>query len=224
MWRAWVRPVVVAAVVVGLPMMVPPAVAAHLGSIPESGMLSFTVLVDGSRAGSHTVEFQREGDSLYVLSRINIEVKLAGLIRVYRYAGTRVEVWRGERLTAFEADTEDGSQLTRVRALALPDGLLVESDDGRAVLPANARPATLWNQAALSAPMFDPEDGRLLLVEAQGPAFVAAPAPGFPQPQLFRVGATRYALAYDEGGVWTGLAFTAGNGARIEYLPNPIGR
>jgi hypothetical protein len=155
-----------------------------------------------------------------VVSRIDIRVKLLGIVSAYRYQGSRVEVWRNGELVAFEAETERtdedlGNQ--RVRAMAVPAGLVVDGLAGHQVLPKGALPATMWNRAALSGnPLFDPEDGRLMAVRPQGPIHQAA-APARHVLQIDKIG---YELSYDEKGVWNGMSFRAEDGSTIRYVKN----
>jgi hypothetical protein len=198
-----------------------PATAAFTDSIPDSNRLSFTVLRDGKNVGSHTVEFHRDGSNLMVVSRIDIRVKLIGFLPMYRYQGSRVEVWRDGELVAFEAETERTDEEQgglRVRAMAVPEGLVVKGRDGHRVLPKGALPATMWNRAALAGnPLFDPEDGHIMTVRLNSPMIPAAATGGR---HVLQVDKTGYELTYDEKGVWNGLAFHADDGSRIHYVRN----
>jgi hypothetical protein len=199
-----------------------PATAAFTDSIPDSNRLSFTVLRDGKNVGLHTVEFHRDGTSLLVVSRIDIKVKLFGLVPLYRYQGSRVEVWRDGQLVAFEAETERTDEEQgglRVRAMAVPEGLVVEGREGHRVLPKGALPATMWNRSALAGnPLFDPEDGHIMTVQRNPMIPAAAAAAG--ARHVLQVDKTGYELTYDEKGVWNGLAFRADDGSRIHYVRN----
>jgi hypothetical protein len=198
-----------------------PAAAAYTDSIPETNRLSFTVQRDGKNVGSHVVEFHHDGNNLMVVSRIDIRVKLLGIISAYRYQGSRVEVWRNGELVAFEAETERtdedlGNQ--RVRAMAVPEGLVVEGAAGHQVLPKGALPATMWNRSALSGhPLFDPEDGQLMPVRQRGQIQRTSARGDRHVLQVDKIG---YELSYDEKGVWNGMSFRAEDGSTIRYVKN----
>ena len=75
-------------------------------AIPPDGQISFAVLRDGSRMGSHSLAFRQEGDELHVEVDILLEVNLA-FITLFRYRHRNHEVWVDGRLAAIETETDD---------------------------------------------------------------------------------------------------------------------
>jgi hypothetical protein len=192
--------------------------AAPLPPIPEGGRLSFAVWREGSRIGTHVMRFRRDGDTLTVESRVDVEVRFA-FVTLYRYAGRRREVWRDGTLVAFDSETDDDGKAISVRVRPAADGLLAEGSKGRSAHPPSAVPFTLWNRAIVEGrPLFDAEDGKPLKAAAQ--PLGASPPPGAQAAaaQRFRLtGDVDHEFWYAERGVLAGLRLTGRDGSIVEY-------
>lgn len=190
-------------------------------SIPASGRLLFTALRNGSKLGTHSVTFHRDGDSLTTDIAIDYAVKL-GFITVFRYTLRGRESWSGGILTAARADTDNNGTPEFMRARRDGDGLLIE---GSQTKPYRAPPgsliATHWNKAQLGAAMINPQDGSLLrfTVKERGPARVADSAGRHHTADGFTLsGPADLDLWYGTDGLWRSLRAKAADKSVISYL------
>jgi hypothetical protein len=88
------------------------ATSAHAGSNDAPawpgrlGKHVFTITRDGAPIGTQTITLNREGQALTVTTESAIAVKVLGLV-VYRMHQVLTNKYRGERLVALSAETED---------------------------------------------------------------------------------------------------------------------
>ena len=195
-----------------------PASAAPPISVPEEDRLSFAVWREGSRIGTHVMRFRRGGGALTVESRVDVEVKFA-FLTLYRYAGLRREVWRDGALVAFDSETDDDGRTISVRVRPAAGGLLAEGSEGNFPHPSSAIPFTLWNRAIVEGrPLFDPEDGKPVRVEAEPLGVSPPPGAATAAAHRFRLtGDVDHELWYTGPGVLAGLRLTGRDGSIIEY-------
>jgi hypothetical protein len=196
------------------------AAASPLAAIQDGSRLEFQVSRDGSPIGTHSLAFSRAAGALTVRIAASFCVGF-GPITFYRYRHTGLEHWQDGRFMALETDTNDGGSIYRVRAKRTDAGIAIEVNGAAAHL---ARPDTLplthWALADMSAPLFNPETGKILgeTARKQGPGTVAL-ADGR------KIAATGYALAgdapiedwYDEASVWAALDAVGRDGSKITY-------
>ena len=120
-----------------------------------------------------------------------------------------------------ETDTNDNGTPYRVRARRVAGGILIQATGlADQMAPENALPLTHWAIAAMDAPLFNPQTGKMLREEAQkrGLSTVRL-ADGTP------IQATGYALAgeapiedwYDRQLVWAALNGRGKDGSAIAY-------
>ncbi len=120
----------------------------ELAAFPQPGKLTYAVMRDGSKIGSQTVEFQRNGDQLLVLTSVRIEVSLLG-ITIYRFVHRSEEEWKAGELARLTSNTDDDGD-KRVVDLRLVDGKLKGDYNGQAKeFPLGMIPASFWHPASM---------------------------------------------------------------------------
>ncbi|WP_420432390.1 DUF6134 family protein [Hyphobacterium sp.] len=88
-----------------------PVLAANREAVPTAGTIEFDVYRGNSRFGSHILRFEEIGDRLRVTSDVDLRVRI-GPITVFRYEHDATEVYEGDTLLSFEAETlKDGKRL-----------------------------------------------------------------------------------------------------------------
>lgn len=190
---------------------------AAAGSQPER--LAFVALRNGREIGEQQMTFQT-GEGLTVRSEADFLVKL-GPIALYRYRHEATERWRDDRFLDLRTQTDDNRRRTHVEARReAAKVVIVPADAPPLEAAADALPFTHWNRRIASAPLFNPQDGRLLRETVS-----VAPA----RPISLADGGARRATGlafrgeveitdwYDEAGVWTGLVGRLKDGSILEY-------
>src|SRR6185503_17303971 len=147
-------------------------------------------------------------DDLTVRTELDITVKL-GPVTLYRYRHEATERWRDGRFRALDTQTADNGKRLKVSARREDGAVIIAPDAGAPVQAgANVLPFTHWNRAIAAAPLFNPQDGKLLR------EMVAAPAAGSvlladgsrqPAQGVAFSGDAEIEDWYDGDGVWTGL-------------------
>ena len=189
-------------------------------AITSEGRISFDVLRDDTPIGRHVIGFSREGDDLLVDIDIALEVQFA-FLTLYRYRHHNRERWRNGRLISLNSETDDDGTPHWVRAMAVSDGLRVESGDGNFLAPAGTLPTSYWNPRTIEQRrLLDSQHGRLLSVEVrpEGEEHLLLPL-GAKTARQYRMGGDlTLDLWYGPRGEWLKMAFKA-KGADIEYSP-----
>ena len=188
--------------------------------VPASDALAFEVSRNGSRIGTHRLDFTCNGSSNTV--RIDAAFRVGfSFITLYRYHHSGVEEWRDGRFVSLVTETNDNGTMFRVQAQRQGGGILIRATGlPDQIAPADALPLTHWAVAAMTAPLFNPQTGKMLRETAasQGSGLVRL-ANGT------KIEATRYALAgespiedwYDQTNVWAALDGTGKDGSTIKY-------
>jgi hypothetical protein len=177
-----------------------------LAAAPASRRLAFHVLRNGTRIGEHVMSFAGDPTSPTVTTEVRMAVKL-GPVPVFRYRHHAVERWTGSKFASLETTTDSNGKAERVSARRAEAGVVIETAKGRITGPAGVRPFTHWNPEVFGAPLFNPQDGKLLKVTTR------------------RVSATQWSVRgeaeiddwYDEAGVWTALKGKLKDGSLLEY-------
>ncbi|MBA4011330.1 MAG: hypothetical protein C0481_05635 [Phenylobacterium sp.] len=181
--------------------------------------LAFAVFRNGVRVGEHEMTFSGADEDVAVRTEVSLVVKL-GPVPVYRYAHQALERWRGGRFFSLTTTTNGNGRLQRVEARRAPDAVLIDAGGAQIRAPAAAVPLTHWKAAALSGPLFNPQEGKLLRLTARR---------GATEPVRLASGeaiaATRWSLRgesqidnwYDQGGVWAALRGRLPDGSTMEY-------
>ncbi|MEF9601447.1 DUF6134 family protein [Paracoccus lutimaris] len=105
------------------------AISAPMGSIPDSGYLTFDVIRKGKDIGDYSLRFSPKGDGVTVSVRTNIAVKVPVIgVSAYRFEQTSTESWNGSKLQALSSRTNDNGKAHDIH-----------------VGPSPLIPASLWN-------------------------------------------------------------------------------
>ena len=208
-----------------------PAHAAEPNAV--SGEWDFQVTLDDKPIGTHRFSVIADGaGARKVMSDASFNVKLLGLT-VYRYRHQAAEQWRGDCLRMLSSETDDDSQMSRVRAAAESEGLRVSTEASGSVTPAVPPVQTLggcvmsfayWNPAIRSqTQLLNAQTGRYETVK------VAEAGRGAAESFILRgqsVNATRWRIDgpvqpvdvwYTAQGDWVGLDSTVGGGRKLKY-------
>lgn len=142
--------------------------APSLGAAP-SGTYEYAISHEVlGRIGTHTATFSRSGDDLLVANKVRLAVKMTG-ITLYTFESEGSEVWRGGRLVAASAVTNDNGRRKQVTVRAEGDRLIVDGPKGRFEAMQPVGTVNFWNLETLTAPtMIEPTSGRVYRV-AVGP-------------------------------------------------------
>lgn len=187
---------------------------------PYGPTLSFAVYRNGEPIGRHALEFRRHGTALKVSTSVDFAVKFMGFT-AYNYTHRAEEVWNGESFQSVATHTNDNGKTYAVRARRTTNGLNVERNDARELLPGSLLPSSLWNvrqvgQSSLLNTQYGTE--ARIQVAPVGREKVRA-ASGW-------IDATRYHYSgdvekeqwFDDHGRWVKTTFKAFDGSMIEYI------
>ncbi len=196
-----------------------PALAGAL-AVPRGESLVFRVSRNGTQIGSHRVDFSTSNGALTAHIDAAFTVGF-GFITLYRYHHQAQEIWRDGSFQSLTSTTNDNGKLFTVNATRTQTGILIRATGlADQLVPANALPLTHWAIAAMGAPLFNPETGKMLH-EAATPrgAGTVQLADGTAIP------ATGYALGgeapiedwYDKSQIWAALNGRGKDGSAITY-------
>jgi hypothetical protein len=111
--------------------------------------------------GRHVITFACAGDELIVETRIEGKVTVL-MVPIFQRAARYREVWRGDRLIAFDSWIKDNGEIYEVRARADGEQTIIEGRRGRTLAPATVISNHPWNHAVLDRPLlFDTQRGKL---------------------------------------------------------------
>lgn len=187
---------------------------------PYGPTLSFAVYRNGEPIGRHTLAFRHNGSDLLVSTSVDLAVKFLGLT-AYNYSHRCEEVWKGETFQSVATQTNDNGKTYAVRARRTANGLSVERNDAREVLPGSLLPSSNWNvrQVAQSS---------LLNTQYGTEARVHVAPVGREKVRTASgwIDATRYHYSgdvekdqwFDDRGRWVKSTFKAFDGSTIEYI------
>lgn len=203
----------------GLGLMASPAAA--LPAAPERG-IRFDLVRSGVSIGSHTVDFGIDGGGLGVETRIDVRVAPLGVV-LFAYRHRSRERYEGDRLVAFDSETDDDDSRFFVHGRAETDGFRVRTKKGEALLSADTMVGSFWTPATLARPMLlDPQRGRLKPQTIEGRERLRLTLAGQ------EVAATRYRISgiingtvtYDDAGRWLAATLLK-KGSEIVYRLQP---
>ena len=184
------------------------AVAAPRPLLAMPSQLAFAALRNGQKIGEQRMSFQPQGDALVVRTSVEMAVKI-GPVTLFRYRHQAAERWSGGRFESLETRTNANGKLLTLWAQRAADAVEIAPGGGAAVrAPAAALPFTHWNRNIATAPLFNPQDGKLLRETV-----VATPT------TLTFSGDAEIQDRYDEAGTWIGLTGKLVDGSRLEYRP-----
>jgi len=181
--------------------------------------LAFAVMRNGKKIGEQSMTFET-GDELVVHTVAEMAVKV-GPISLYRYRHEATERWRGDAFDSLQTRTDDNGRLLQVSARRDREGVRIVQTSGAAIsAPAQSLPFTHWNRRIAAAPLFNPQDGKL--VKERGMATgrgVVTLADGSSRPAegVAFHGEVQILDWYDADGVWTGLEGRLKDGSTLVY-------
>jgi hypothetical protein len=112
--------------------------------------------------GEHRMTVRRENDLIVVEHTAELAVEILGFTAFHRRSRFR-EVWRDERLIAFDGVVEDNGEPFPVHARARGERLVVEGTAGRVEAPAGTAPSEPSLEFAIRRDrFFDSKTGELL--------------------------------------------------------------
>ena len=198
--------------------MLRPMAAFAAQPVPLVDRLGFNIVRKGSTLGTHVLNFATTGSRLTVKIEVSLVYKLLG-ITLYRYSHHCTEVWDGGQVVALDSRTDDNGKPCQMSARRGAGGLVVEATGlASYTAPANALPATHWNQHELDGPWINTQNGKLLRPHVTPAGLETIPAAGGRSLSARRFdlsGAVQLAMWYDRLG-WAGLSFNRG-GAPVRY-------
>lgn len=181
----------------------------------------FQVLRQNSPIGHHRVEVTAAENETRVKVDIGLEVRLAGLITVFRYKHEAEEIWRNGRLVSIKSNTYDDGEKLFLEAEAVPGGpLRVRGSKFEGFVPAEIMPTSYWNREfPKHQTLLDTQSGKLLNVNVQeeSQALASDDRDSVPGHRYRLDGDLRLRLGYDAEGRWNRMAFKASDGSEIEY-------
>jgi hypothetical protein len=127
---------------------------------PPAGTITYDVWREGAKIGTHSVDFQRDGDKLTVRTKIRIEVKLL-FVTIYRFEHDAEEDWVDGKLMRFAAKTDDNGTDRDVLLERMGEELRGHYNAEQALLPGDLIVCSLWNPATPDqSMMIEPTKGR----------------------------------------------------------------
>ena len=193
-----------------------------LAAPPANANLHFNVLRNNKPFGQYSVAFRTEGDALTVTTDVAMMMRISGLT-VFDYNHHCEEVWRNGRfmqMTSRSARDREASLAETVSAVRTNFDIRITTKKGVLSAPPAANPYTHWNQAVLTGPLFNPQDGLILDLAAQ-----PLGRDGVSLANGSRLIASHWAMRgsqtvdewYDDQGVWAGLKALFPDKSVIEY-------
>jgi hypothetical protein len=187
--------------------------------VPANNRLHFDIIRKGSKLGTHELSFAPTTDGLTVRVAVDLAYKILG-VTLYRYTHRATEIWSGDQVVALQTMTDDNGDKYSVTGRRGPGGLAIQGTKApRYIAPANALPATHWNQRELEGPWINTQDGRLMRPKVTPEHVETIPAGGGRSLSARRFnlsGDVQLDMWYDDRLGWSGLSFTKG-GALIRY-------
>jgi hypothetical protein len=111
--------------------------------------------------GRHVITFSCQGDDLVVETEIAGEVRLL-MVPLFKRDGTYREVWRDDRLIAFDSRIVDNGEVYEVSARANGVHTMIEGRRGRTLAPPTIVSNHPWNHEVVERTLlFDTQRGRL---------------------------------------------------------------
>ncbi len=188
--------------------------------VPPENRLAFSIVRKGGEIGKHILAFDFDDTRLTVKVVADIDIAL-GPIPLFTYRHRATEIWDGGRVVSLESTTNDNGTKHRVKMWREGDSLLVEGTDGpRYRAPADASPATHWNQGMLEGPMINTQNGKLLRPAISRVGIDGGPSGGArPAVHYTLRGDVEMDTWYAPTPRWTGLRFDGSDGVEIMYQP-----
>jgi hypothetical protein len=188
--------------------------------LPVAESYDFQVLRNGNPIGYHRVTVRSDGTRSEVDIDIQLHVKAAGILTLYRYLHRSHETWVGDRLVGLHSTTDNDGDQEYVNAEAVDGVLRVDGSRFKGTLPAETMPSSYWRADFVRrSPLMNTQDGRRMQIELRPERYeLASAARGeLPAQRYHLTGDYDLTLWYGPDGRWVKLAFPAKDGSRIEY-------
>ena len=148
----------------GLSAIALPALACQPPESPASFVINHETYGD---IGTHILNFVCEGDDLIVETEVDVKVKVL-FVTVYQRQARYREVWRGDRLIAYEARTNDGGEVFITNARLDGDEMIVDGIEKGVRVPVDTVSSHPWNIEAVDRlTLFGQRDGRIHRVNVE---------------------------------------------------------
>jgi hypothetical protein len=154
--------------------------------------------------GRHVITFACDGEDLIVETLIEGEVKVL-MVPLFKRDGTYREVWRGDRLIAFDSRIVDNGEVYEVVARAEGDHTMIDGRRGRIEAPPTIVSNHPWNHEVVERTLlFDTQRGRLQTVQVTPAGADTITVAGRAlEAQKYRIsGDLERELWYDHAGNW----------------------
>jgi hypothetical protein len=126
-----------------------------------AGTLTYDVMREGERIGTHTMSFERMGEELTVRTETNVDFTTFIVFDI-NWTHQAVEIWGDGGLKEFTSFTNEDGRKRQVHAKRNGDRLIVNSTGGRREFPADVIPGTLWHPDTVrQQQVLDPIKGRM---------------------------------------------------------------
>jgi hypothetical protein len=182
--------------------------------------LAFSAFRNDRPIGSHTLTFHAAGNNLAV----DIDVRFAvgfGPITLYRYTMQGTERWVDGQFAGLETVTNDNGTAHHIVVRRDGNQLLAQSANGIGwTLPVSSLPLTHWTVAAMSAGLFNPQDGKPILDQVQPlglDTLRLADGSSVRAESYHLTGELALQDWYDRTGLWLALRAKAKDGSVIDY-------
>jgi hypothetical protein len=185
----------------------------------DGSRLEFDVLRDGGKFGTHTLTFDREGDTLTVDTDVELRVTL-GPITLFEHLHDVTEKYTGDRLVWVGSRTKTGGKWKTLSVEAVNGGFNVKGEKFKGLVKDSIIPSTHWNENQMRQGfLFSTETGESLPMRVTDRGIENIKAAGR------SIEARRYdvdseldaSFWYDAQGLWVKTAFDA-QGSKIEYV------
>ena len=154
--------------------------------------------------GTHVLNFSCDGNDLIVETDVDVKVKVLFVTAYQRKAHYR-EVWRGDRLIAYDARTDDGGDVYVTKAHIDGDHMIVDGVEKGVAVPLDTVSSHPWNIDVVKRPLiFGQRDGRIheVDVEVAGPAHVDIHGKKVEAEKYVVTGGMERELFYAADGTW----------------------
>ena len=106
--------------------------------------ITFTVIRKGEDIGTHTITFDKKGDTLKVDIKTRIAVKVL-FVTAYKFTFDGTETWKDGKLIALDDHSNDNGEKHAV-SVAQKDGKLILTADGKSQeISPDTIPGSWWN-------------------------------------------------------------------------------
>jgi hypothetical protein len=154
--------------------------------------------------GTHTLTFHCDGEDLIVDTEVKVDVTMF-FVTVYKRRARYREVWRQDRLLAYEAWTNEAGDEYVTKARLEDDQLIIDGVEPGVSVPADTVSSHPWNARVVDRELlFGMKDGRLLQVdvEAAGVEMIDVGDKAIKARKYVVSGDIERELWYDQAGNW----------------------